>query len=59
MSSLREQLSERDLRIIEQICDLRLMNARQIEAVHFPVSEHDNLQAAARARQRVLRRLVK
>lgn len=59
LGRLREQLSERDLRIIEQICEMRLMSARQIEAIHFPASEHDNLQAAARARQRVLRRLVK
>jgi hypothetical protein len=59
LGRLREQLSERDLAILEQICELRLMSAQQIEAVHFPVSEHDNPQAAARARQRVLRRLVK
>jgi len=54
---LREQLSGRDLAIIAQVGDLRLMNARQIETIHFPPSEHDNAQAAARARQRVLERL--
>jgi hypothetical protein len=56
---LREQLSERDLAIIGQVAELRLMSARQIEAIHFPHTEHDTAQAAARARQRVLERLTR
>jgi len=37
---------------------LRLMSARQIQAIHFPDAEHGNEQAATRARQRVLARLT-
>jgi hypothetical protein len=35
------------------------MSARQIQAVHFPASQHDNELAATRARQRVLERLYR
>lgn len=59
LEQLRERLSARDLGVIGQVADLRLMSARQIEAVHFPASEHDSQPAAARARQRVLGRLVR
>jgi hypothetical protein len=45
--------------IVGQVADLRLMSARQIEAIHFSASEHESVQAAARARQRVLGRLVR
>jgi hypothetical protein len=55
----RERLSARDLGIIRQVAELRLMSARQIQAVHFPAIEHDNEQAATRARQRVLERLTR
>jgi Replication-relaxation len=48
---LREQLSGRDLAIIGQVAELRLMSARQLQTVHFP--------AATRARQRVLARLAR
>lgn len=57
LRQLREQLSERDLAIIRQVAALRLMSARQIQAVHFPDAEHKNGQAATRGRQRVLARL--
>lgn len=57
LADLRERLSDRDLAIIRQVADLRLMSARQIQAVHFPASEHANELAATRARQRVLTRL--
>jgi hypothetical protein len=56
---LRERLSERDLAIIRQVAELRLMSARQIQAIHFPDDEHENSAAATRARQRVLRRLCR
>jgi hypothetical protein len=55
----RARLSERDLSVIRQVAELRLMSARQIQALHFPASEHDNEQAATRARQRVLARLTR
>ena len=45
--------------IIRQVGELRLMSARQLEAIHFPEIEHDNAAAAMRARQRVLARLVR
>lgn len=59
LAQLRERLSERDLAITEQVASLRLMSARQIQAVHFPEAQHDNQRAATRARQRVLARLVR
>lgn len=59
LEQLRERLSGRDLAIIGQVAELRLMSARQIEAIHFAASEHDSNSAASRARQRVLGRLVR
>jgi hypothetical protein len=59
VAQTRERLSERDLAIIRQVAELRLMSAQQIQALHFPAAEHDNEQAATRARQRVLERLTR
>jgi Replication-relaxation len=59
VAGLAERLSERDRAIIRQVAMLRLMSARQIQALHFPASEHDNELAATRARQRVIARLVR
>jgi Replication-relaxation len=59
VAQTRERLSERDLGVIRQVAELRLMSARQIQAVHFPGAEHENEQAATRARQRVLERLTR
>jgi hypothetical protein len=59
VAQIRERLSARDLGVIRQVAELRLMSARQLQAVHFPDSEHDNEQAATRARQRVLARLTR
>jgi hypothetical protein len=56
---VQERLSERDLAIIGQVAELRLMSALQIQAIHFPDSEHENGAAAMRARQRVLKRLCR
>jgi hypothetical protein len=56
---LHEWLSGRDLAILNQVSDLRLMSSSQIAAVHFSLNEHDNPAAAARATQRVLARLVR
>lgn len=57
MAQLRQRLSKRDMAIIRQVAELRLMSARQIQAIHFSASEHDNEAAGTRARQRVLKRL--
>lgn len=59
VARLRERLSERDLAILRQVAELRLMSARQIQAIHFPTELHDNELAATRARQRVLTRLCR
>lgn len=59
LAELREELTGRDLAILGQVADLRLMSGRQIASVHFPVSEHDSAGAAKRARNRVLGRLVR
>jgi Replication-relaxation len=59
VTQLRERLSTRDMAIIGQVAELRLMSARQIQAVHFPDAAHHNEQAATRARQRVLMRLTR
>lgn len=59
VAQLQGRLSARDLAIIRQVAELRLMSARQVQLLHFPVAEHDNEQAATRARQRVLTRLCR
>jgi hypothetical protein len=57
VARLRSQLSERDLAVLHLVAELRLMSARQLQAVHFPSSEHLSELAATRARQRVIARL--
>jgi hypothetical protein len=59
VAGLRDRLSERDLAIVRQVAELRLMNARQIQALHFPTNEHGSESAATRARQRVVARLCR
>lgn len=59
VARLRARLSERDMGVIRQVAGLRLMSARQIQAIHFPSSEHRSESAATRARQRVLARLCR
>jgi len=56
---LRQRLSERDEAIVRQVAELRLMSARQIQAIHFPDAERGSRAAATRARQRVLTRLIR
>lgn len=56
---LRDDLSGRDLAIVRQVADLRLMSGGQIEAVHFSVGDHATSSAAARAARRVLERLTR
>jgi hypothetical protein len=55
---LRESLSPRDIAVIDQVRDLKLMSGAQIQAVHFPLLDHATADAAARASRRVLRRLT-
>jgi hypothetical protein len=56
---LRDQLGARDLDILSQLAELRLMSGRQIEAVHFPTEQHATPATAARHCRRVLERLVR
>jgi hypothetical protein len=55
---LRGAVSERDLSIIRQVADLRLMSTVQIQTIHFSSHHHASQRTAARTCQRVLRRLV-
>jgi hypothetical protein len=59
VTQTRERLSARDWGVIRQVAELRLMSARQIQAIHFPLNLHDNELAATRARQRVVTRLCR
>jgi hypothetical protein len=59
LEQLRDELSGRDVAIVSQVADLRLMSGRQIEAVHFPLSSHENTSAASRACRRSLERLAR
>lgn len=58
VARLRQRLSQRDLAILHQVAELRLMSARQIQLVHFSAAGHGNQAAASRAAQRVLKRLA-
>jgi protein involved in plasmid replication-relaxation len=58
LARLRAELSDRDFAILHQVADLRLMGARQIEAVHFGSERHASSLTAARTCRRVLERLV-
>lgn len=59
LDRLRDGLSGRDIAIIGQVADLRLMTARQIESIHFTHDEHTTANAAARASRRCLERLAR
>ena len=53
---LREELSERDVAVLESVTSLRLLTARQIEDLHF--ADHATPLTAARVCRRVLDRLT-
>lgn len=55
---VQARLAERDRAILRQVAELRLMSARQIQAVHFPAELHGSQSAATRARQRAIARLI-
>jgi hypothetical protein len=57
LARLRRGSTPRDLQILGQVGQLRLMSTRQIEALHFPAELHASQAAAARAARRVLERL--
>lgn len=54
IGSLRLRLSVRELAIVSQVADLRLMSTSQIESVHFPPDTHASAASAARTSRRVL-----
>lgn len=58
LALLKTQLSERDVAIVRQVAELRLMSTRQIETLHFGPGPHASRVTARRTCQRVLRRLV-
>jgi hypothetical protein len=47
------------LAIVRQVGELRLMSARQLQAIHFPDADHGSQSGATRARQRALKRLLR
>lgn len=55
--ALRERLSERDELILDHVARLRLLRARQVQALLFPDDQHANAVSAARCCRRVLERL--
>lgn len=57
--ALRERLSERDRQILEIVGLLRLLHARQIQALLFPDDQHATPATAARTCRRVLERLTR
>jgi hypothetical protein len=59
LDELRDDLSGRDLAIAAQVADLRFMSGKQIETVHFALTDHANEATAARSARRVLERLVR
>jgi hypothetical protein len=56
---LREIVGPRDLAVLDQVRDLKLMSGAQIQSVHFPLAEHATADAAGRCARRVLQRLVR
>ena len=59
LERLRSELSGQDHAVLGQVADLRLMSARQIEAIHFAGADHASAISAARCCRRVLERLVR
>lgn len=58
LTQLRAQLSDRDISVVGQVAQLKLMSGRQIERLHFTVEHHATALTAARTCRRVLERLV-
>lgn len=58
VQDVRDRVGIRDLGVVRQIANLRLMSGRQIEVVHFPHDAQVSPETAARQCRRVLTRLV-
>lgn len=56
--ALRQRLNERDREILEYVSALRLLGARQVQALLFPDERHATARTAARCCRRVLERLT-
>lgn len=54
---LADTLSDRDMAIVHQVAELRLISAGQLRALHFPKQAHESEAAAVRSCNRVLKRL--
>lgn len=59
LADLNESLADRDVEIVRDVAELRLMTARQIEAIHFSGETHESPAASSRAARRVLQRLTR
>lgn len=55
---LQQRLSERDRQVLQYVAELRLLGARQIQALLFPDERHASPTTAARSCRRVLERLT-
>jgi len=58
LSILRYQLSGRSIAVVGHVADLRFMTGKQIQSIHFPLSEHASTAAATRAARRCLELLT-
>jgi hypothetical protein len=58
LAELRDELSGRDVAILDQVNELRFMTGGQIEAIHFAPNGQGSTDSAARAARRVLERLT-
>jgi Replication-relaxation len=59
LDGLRDEMSERDLAVVRQVAELKLMSTRQIETLHFSTEQHATALTGARVCRRVLERLVR
>jgi len=59
LAQTRRLLSERDLTIVAQVGELRLMRVAQIEKAHFPIENFASELSARRVARRVLERLTR
>ena len=57
IEALRESLLDRDVAVLNRVAELKFVSGAQLEVLHF--EDHANSEAAARARRRVLQRLVR
>lgn len=59
IAELRARLGERDRQILDHVGRLRLLCARQVQALFFPASDYSSPASAARCCRRVLERLTR